>query len=128
MAGYGYGISVSGSRTPVVASGTPAPNFGLPAQIIVTGAGVANGTYTKTTSEGFYTPAPNSGTYNYLLGAGIFYITSPSNSNNNGDYAGNDWVLATGSDGVSIYSENTSTDANNVPTTGWSPSITITAA
>jgi hypothetical protein len=26
MAGYGYGISVSGSRTPVVASSTPAPS------------------------------------------------------------------------------------------------------
>ena len=29
MAGYGYGISVSGSRTPVVASSTPAPS-GIP--------------------------------------------------------------------------------------------------
>jgi hypothetical protein len=127
MARYGYGISVSGSRTPVVASSTPAPNFGLPAQIIVTGAGAANGTYTKTSSAGVYTPEPNSGTFNYLLGAGFFYITSPGNTNYNGDYADNDWVLANGNDSAAIYSENTSTDANNVPTTSWSPSITITA-
>jgi hypothetical protein len=124
MAGYGYGISVSGSRTPVVASGIPTPAFGLPAQITISDAAEFNGIYTKTTLAGIYTPAPNSGTYNYI--SGFYYITSPSNTNYNGDYAGNDWVLATGSDGVDIYSENTSTDANNVPTTGWSPSITIT--
>ena len=129
MSGYGYGASVNGNRTAVVLSsaGGGGGGIGLPAQIIVTGSGGADGTYTKTTLAGFYTPAPNSGTYNYLLGVGVFYITSPGNSNFNGDYTGNDWVLASGSDGVTIYSENTSTDANNVPTTGWSPSITITA-
>jgi hypothetical protein len=127
MARYGYGASVCGSRTAIVVVGTSAPPFGLPAQIIVSGAGIANGTYTKTTSSGIYTPESIGGTYNYLLGAGIFYITSPGNTNFNGDYAGNDWVLATGNDTATIYSENTSTDANNVPTTGWSPSITITA-
>jgi hypothetical protein len=127
MAGYGYGASISGSRTAIVVVGTSAPPFGLPAQIIVTGSSGADGTYTKTNLAGLYTPAPNSGTYNYLLGVGVFYITSPGNSNNNGDYTGNDWVLASGSDGVTIYSENTSTDANNVPINGWSPSITITS-
>ena len=127
MPHYGYGISLSSSRTCVVASSGGGTGFGLPAQIIVSGAGSANGTYTKTTLAGVYTPEPNSGTYNYLLGAGIFYITSPSNSNFNGDYSGNDWVLATGSDSAIIYSENTSTDANNVPISGWFPSITITA-
>jgi hypothetical protein len=116
----------SGRKLPF--GGGSSPGFGLPAQIIVSGAGIANGTYTKTTLAGLNTPAPNSGTYNYLLGVGIFYITSPSNSNYNGDYAGNDWVLASGNDSAVIFSENTSTDANNVPTTDWSPSITITAA
>jgi hypothetical protein len=120
------GLGVQNSSRIKSSGGTPP--FGLPAQIIVSGAGIANGTYTKTTSAGVYTPASIGGTYNYLLAAGIFYITSPGNTNFNGDYAGNDWVLATGNDSATIYSENTSTDANNVPTTGWSPSITITAA
>jgi hypothetical protein len=106
----------------------PAIGLGLPAQIIVSGAGIANGTYTKTTSAGVYTGTPTPGTYNYLLAAGIFYITSPGNKNLNADYSGNDWVLATGNNVASILSENTSTDSNNVPTTGWSPSITITSA
>jgi len=120
------GLGVQNSRRIKISGGTPP--FGLPAQIIVSGAGIANGTYTKTTSAGVYTDTPIFGTYNYLLAAGIFYITSPGNTNFNGDYAGNDWVLATGNDSATIYSENTSTDANNVPTTGCSPSITITAA
>jgi len=120
------GLGVQNIRK--VGGGGGTPSFGLPAQIIVSGAGIANGTYTKTTLAGVNTPEPNSGTYNYLLAAGIFYITSPGNTNYNGDYSGNDWVLASGSDSATIYSENTSTDANNVPTTGWSPSITITAA
>jgi len=111
----------------IKAGTAPAP-IGLPAQIIVSGAGIANGTYTKTTLAGVYTPASIGGTYNYLLAAGIFYITSPGNTNFNGDYAGNDWVLATGSDSATIYSENTSTDANNVPTTGWAPSIIVNPA
>ena len=130
MARYGYGASVSGSKTAIVISsaGGGGGGLGLPAQIIVTGSGGADGTYTKTTLAGVYTPEPNSGTYNYLLGDGFQYITSPGNTNYNGDYAGNDWVLASGNDAANIYSENTSTDANNVPTTGWSPSITITAA
>jgi len=120
------GLGVQNSRRIKSSGGTPP--FGLPAQIIVSGAGVANGTYTKTSSAGVYTPASIGGTYNYLLAAGIFYITSPGNTNLNGDYAGNDWVLASGNDSATIFSENTSTDANNVPITGWSPSITITAA
>jgi len=111
----------------IKAGTAPAP-IGLPAQIIVSGAGIANGTYTKTNLAGVYTPASIGGTYNYLLAAGIFYITSPGNTNLNGDYAGNDWVLATGNDSAVIYSENTSTDANNVPTTGWAPSIIVNPA
>ena len=107
--------------------GGSSPGFGLPAQIIVSGAGSADGLYTKTTLSGVYTFAPNSGTYNYLLGAGFQYITSPGNTNRNGDYDGNDWVLASGNDTAAIISENASTDGNNVPISGWSPSITITA-
>jgi hypothetical protein len=120
------GLGVQSLRK-IKAGAAPAPP-GLPAQIIVSGAGVANGTYTRTTSAGAYTPEPISGTYNYLLAPGIFYMTSPGNTNRNEDYPGNDWVLASGNDSAYIFSENTSTDANNVPTSGWSPSITITAA
>ena len=121
------GLGVQSVRK-IKAGSAPAPGFGLPSQIIVSGAGLANGTYTKTSSGGIYTDAPIPGTFNYLLTAGAFYITSPGNTNFNGDYLGNDWVLATLNDPATIYSENTSTDANNVPTSGWSPSITITAA
>jgi hypothetical protein len=112
----------------VLSSAGGGAGFGLPNSIIVSGSGGADGLYTKTTLSGVYTPEPNSGTYNYLLGAGFQYITSPGNTNRNGDYAGNDWVLAVGNDSASIYSENASTDANNVPISGWSPAITITAA
>jgi len=112
----------------VLSSAGGEAGFGLPNSIIVSGAGAANGTYTKTSSAGVYTDAPIPATFNYLIGVGFFYITSPGNTNRNGDYDGNDWVLASGSDGVNIYSENASTDANNVPVSGWSPAITITAA
>jgi len=128
MARYGYGMSVSGSRTPFVASGGGAEPLGLPAQIIVSGAGVANGTYTKTSSAGVFTDTPAPGTFNYLLGAGIFYITAPGNTNFNSDYLLDEWVLASGNDPATIYSQNTSSDVGNVPASGWSPSITITAA
>jgi len=126
MAGYGYGMSVSSSRTAYVASSTQTDS-NLPAQIIVSGSAGADGLYTKTTLAGINTPAPIGGTFNYLLGVGVFYITSPGNSNYNGDYAGNDWVLASGNDAATIYSENASTDATIIPRSGWSPSITITA-
>ena len=96
-------------------------------QISISGAGEFNGVYNRTNSSGMYIPEPISGTYNYISANGVFYLTSPGNTNYNNDYAGNDWVLATGSDGVTIYSENTSTDATIIPANGWSPSITITA-
>jgi len=96
-------------------------------QISISGAGEFNGVYNRTNSSGTYIPEPISGTYNYISANGVYYLTSPGNTNYNNDYAGNDWVLATGSDGVTIYSENTSTDAAIIPANGWSPSITITA-
>jgi len=111
----------------VLSSAGGGAGFGLPNSIIVSGAGSADGLYTKTTLSGVYTPAPIGGTYNYLLGAGFIYITSPGNTSRNGDYDGNDWVLAVGNDSASIISENASTDATIIPRSGWSPSITITA-
>jgi hypothetical protein len=103
--------------------------FGLPAQIIVAGVGNgADGTYTKTTSAGVYTPAPINGTYNYFLGDGIFYITSYGNTNYNEDISRDFWNLAIGNDTATVFAYNTSTDVNNVPTVGWIPSATITSA
>jgi len=132
MARYGYGASVSGSKTSIVTSSGGVAPSGLPvastAQITISGAAEFNGIYIRTVLAGLYTPEPISGTYNYISASGIYYLTSPGNTNYNGDYAGNDWVLATGNNVASILSENTSTDSNNVPTTGWSPSITITSA
>ena len=96
-------------------------------QISISGAAQFNGVYNRTNSSGVYIPEPIPGTYNYISANGANYLTSPGNTNYNNDYAGNDWVLATGSDGVTIYSENTSTDAAIIPANGWSPSITITA-
>ena len=128
MARYGYGASVSGSKASVVASSGGAAPLGLPAQIIVSGASGGNGVYTKTDQAQIYMPAPIPGTFNYIdIGFG-YYITSPGNTNNNADYDGSTWVFAEGNDVATVVSQNTSTDANNLPTTGWSPSITITAA
>jgi hypothetical protein len=103
--------------------------LGLPRQILVAGVGnSADGIYTITASAGVYTPAPINGTYNYLLGDGIFYITSFGNTNYNGDINPDYWNLAIGNDTATVFAYNTSTDVNNVPTIGWIPSATITAA
>jgi hypothetical protein len=102
--------------------------LGLPRQILVAGVGnSADGIYTITASAGVYTPAPINGTYNYLLGAGTFYITSFGNTNYNGDISPDYWNLAIGNDAANVFAYNTSTDVNNVPTIGWIPSVTITA-
>jgi hypothetical protein len=119
----------NGRKLPFSSGAAPS---GIPvastAQITISGAGEFNGIYIRTVLAGIYTPEPISGTYNYISASGFYYLTSPGNTTYNGDYAGNDWVLATGNDPAAIYSENTSTNATIIPTSGWSPSITITAA
>jgi hypothetical protein len=57
MAGYGYGMSVSGSRTPIVSSATPAPSGIVVATtnaVNISGNNgvVPDGTYTKVTAIG----------------------------------------------------------------------------
>ena len=110
MARYGYGMSVSGSKTPVVASSTPAPS-GIPVStqtIIVTNAGAFDGTYTNVVP-------------NIVWGDG-------------GDLAlelGVTWRFIDYDDSSEL--NNVSSDANYIPTTGWTDNgspiaITITAA
>jgi len=147
MARYGYGMSVSGSRKSIVASSTPAPS-GLPVvsteRIAISGLGGANGSYSRmgtgtnpiedwtltgyayrdpSFNNGFnerrFLFAPNStisdaysnqlGTpYSYWALVYMYY---------DGEYAS--WI-------TDIISFNPSTDATTIPTTGWSPSLTIT--
>jgi len=94
--------------------------------IIINGADSADGTYTRSTASSTYTPAPVAGTYNYYKG--LFYLTSPGNTNFNGDYPDNQWTLGIYNDPGTIYSFNSSTNPAIIPTSGWSPAITITAA
>ena len=95
--------------------------------IIINGTGGnADGTYTRSTASSASTPEPVAGTYNYYKGN--FYLTSPSNTNYNGDYPDNQWTLGVSSDPASIISFNPSTDPTIIPTSGWNYAITITAA
>ena len=112
-----------------VSEAPPAPSGIVVAStlsIIINGADSADGTYTRSTASSTYTPEPVAGTYNYYNG--VFYLTSPGNTNYNGDYPDNQWTLGIGSDGATIYSFNPSTDATIIPTSGWDYAITITAA
>jgi len=149
MARYGYGISVSGSRTAVVASsGGGGAGFGLPASIIISGAVggsvSVNGTYSKTNLAVGSLAESTNGSYNYNNALTGIYVTSPDNTNLNGDYNVEKWIIAFGNDSAYYFMMNPSTDKFNFPTTGWlysdpfgadnsagqsgSASITITAA
>jgi len=129
MARYGYGMSVSGSRTPLVASSGGAAPSGIPVastnQIIVSNNGIpygvansGNGTYTK------------SGIYNGGDGGDTVYYAFNTDANAKIAIGGGGptWYVGFYYDNEFFYSFNTSTDANYIPTSGWSPSITITAA
>jgi len=124
----------------------PVPGF-LPAQIVVSGVVGNDGTYVKV-APGTY--IGNAGGSSYNAGIGVIYNriqTPPPNYNPNfilGPYAtivnafgafitnGPVWqaYLIYFEDGeqYSVLSTNTSTNANSIPTTGWTPAITITAA
>ena len=149
MAGYGYGISVSGSRTPVVASSVPAPS-GLPVSstpsiVVVGSGGVLSGIYDTREYE------QSIGTFEYDFYAGLspFYSTTqdainddiyiflgPNASLFNGNLEnyyvnGSSWQIMRlfDNEGVILVSvgTNPSTNADYIPTSGWTPSITITA-
>ena len=133
MARYGYGMSVSGSRTPVVASSTPAPS-GIPVagtnQINI-GNSPDNGAYLF----GF-------GEYNGLTGTAYFnnysiiYFNNSNDtivSGNYGDtvpvvpYAWN-FIYGTNPDNLTVVSSEANTSSGQtaayIPIIGW-PSITV---
>ena len=125
----------------VAPSGIPVAST---ASVIILGAGIYIGTYTKKIPEqGF----PTNNGHNSYIKTGICYslgsylLLSP-NAQIWDDEVGaildspfGAWKLIDpsfdlGLDGwiYSVYASNASTDANYIPTSGWSPSITITAA
>jgi len=140
MAGYGYGISVSGSRTPVVASGGGEiiPSSGLSlllkadagisttpetfiSQVIVSGAGTAssNGTYTRATG-GFTQFTASNG--NYIFWDGEWYLFDESYGSftyfiSNYDFSGA-WDLNNGELPAPTSSTSTTQTGNNV-VTSW---------
>jgi len=148
MARYGYGMSVSGSRTSIVASSTPAP-AGIPVASTAS-VNIAEAPYT------YYSPFIKklSGyefncnfNYNVVINSGLIYI---SINENGADYplispntifykdgylfyTVSNWKVVSFSDNegspeVFDISTNPSTDSTTIPTTGWTPSLTITAA
>jgi hypothetical protein len=158
MARYGYGISVSGSRTPLVASAGGAAPSGIPvastASVVISGNATFNGTAVKKINpeQCFGDPVfggklyVDSGVvYAYGLSESAGKILIPPQALITDDLIGgtpdklntpsNTWRLVdaaydSGEDSYYIIStvNNSSTDANYIPTSDWSPSITITAA
>ena len=127
MARYGYGISVSGSRTPVVASIAPAPS-GFP--------DVASTNQIAVTSiTGIMFNVPNNGIGTYTKNGDInenLPVYSPYYAFDTSFLAGvgfreGQWYLFYYSDDPYEHAINLSSDPTTIPTTGWSPSITITA-
>jgi hypothetical protein len=129
MARYGYGISVSGSRTAIVASGGAAPSVIVVAtttNVIVTFGDTSEINYARD---------------NYP--ASVFYfVNNPTDEisfqrlNFNFDESGI-WALAQYSSGeeggLVVKATNPSTNPLIIPTTGWTytlgtgPTVTITA-
>jgi len=116
----GLGVS-SSSKLPSAAAPS---GFGLPSSITIAGAVggsiSVNGTYSKTNQAIGYLAASTNGSFNYYnFTAPNPYITSPLNTNSNGDYNYEGWVIALGSDNAYYFMTNPSTDKFNFPTTGW---------
>lgn len=104
--------------TPAAPSG-----FGLPSSITIAGAVggsiAVNGTYSKTNQAIGYLAASTNGSFNYYNASTGVYVTSPDNTNSNGDYNYEGWVIASSADGAYYFMTNPSTDKFNFPTTGW---------
>jgi len=129
MARYGYGMSVSGSKTCIVSSETPAPS-GIPVasttNLLITlnettyGNNFVNKAYTKFVyPTAYYWPS------DLLPGPELIFdqLDNP-----------NIWSISQsdGEGGTNVSATNTSTNGNYIPTTGWTGSglitLTITAA
>jgi len=101
-------------------------------QIIVSNNGIVVGVYNN--GNGTYT---RDGLYNGSGGDTVYYafdtdgnakIALGGNYLVNGGMGGVSWYVGYYYDNEFTYSFNPSTDANYIPTSGWTPSITITAA
>jgi len=140
MARYGYGISVSGSRTPVVAGGGGEiiPSFGLSlwlkadagvsttpetfiSQVVVSGAGTttSNGTYTRASGGFEQFTGPNG---NYIYWDETWYINDATDESisyaiANSDFSGNWFEL----DGIfpTPTSSTSTTPTGNTLVTAW---------
>ena len=117
MARYGYGMSVSGSRTAVVASSGGAAPSGIPVStinLIIIQDGITNGPYTKI-GDLLWSFTPNFGYDPYLqYDLPIFPDAWALYSND-------------GEGGYNVYNYNFA-GSSTIPITGWSSPITITAA
>jgi len=151
MPKLGLGLSLPQTKK---VGGAPAPS-GIPvastASVIVTGFTGGNteynGTYTKGTSGGvdpFITTPPTDGEF-YIKSASSFVLLPPSvtiggyNSFDGDDYSysfspqGN-WTISRinddseGATSLLVIASNASSNNSSIPTSGWSPSITIAAA
>jgi hypothetical protein len=128
MARYGYGMSVSGSKTAIVASGGAAPsgiNPATPASLIITFADQTDGAYFRSV------PGVHTAWYQFIDGG----------EQCNLDWTGTIWRLRRIANGefegpyVGEATNNTG-NVNLLPTTGWvytitdygTPTVTITAA
>lgn len=100
-----------------------APIDGLPDAITIAGAignmnSFINRTYVKTIRRTSNLAEQTNGSFNYLDPDGFSFITSPNNTNIDGDYNVNRWVLASGGSPY-VLMTNPSTDKYNFPTSGW---------
>jgi hypothetical protein len=116
MARYGYGISVSGSRTAIVASATPAPSdISLTApEIYFSGLTISNGF--DWTDPNFYSP--------YTLQTTGVWVSSAPFPNGSVFNFGGIWYLkvpATDPDGNPNSAEvaTITAPATSLPRTGW---------
>jgi len=128
MAGYGYGASVSGSRTAIVGSSGGAAPSGIP---------VASTTNLVITFSDSYFTFVNQ-TYTKFIYPTAYYYTSPIPSVGPdlvfdfGDYP-EVWSFTSsdGEGGRILNAYNSSTNGAYIPTTGWTggfTTFTITAA
>ena len=112
MARYGYGISVSGSRTPVVASSTPAPS-GIPV--------ASTNTIIVVDTEPIF--------YNF---SGTYQKDSSTSYTNESDpmvvlFFSGEWGFANFDASQYRYATPPSNNINYIATTGW-PTQTLTPA
>jgi len=151
MARYGYGMSVSGSRTPVVASSTPAPS-GLPVSstpsiVVVGSGGVPSAIYNIKELEEVIGSVSS---LDWTAGLPPFYCTTQAVPSADlyfflgpnatlGDFEGSTYYINGSNwqifrlydnEGATLSSvgTNPSTNVDYIPTSGWTPSITITTA